>query len=235
MLCGTRKRPWVYSSLLLVGCTSVAALTGASGEGGKSSASGGDAKNPFLSAPATEPEAEGRESCLVGTLALGEGGGKIRSGASIELTNSCASDFAVLVSPVEVRTLIGPDDAFHWEGTRSPFAVLYIYRRDLGHPKLYGDWGKTVRGEPGYAVVPSSGKLLVPIDGFESLNLPPGAYVGFLRTWVVPTILRSGTAAVMDLRNSIAEHNKRNEGKAEVEKALSFIEIETSPSEFSVR
>lgn len=129
---------------------------------------------------------------------------------------------------------MGNGEILRWEGMAGPYARLYIYSRDSGRPRFFGDAGMKVLGLPKYVVVPPGGSAVASLVGDESHTLGPGEYGGFFETWAVPTNGGSADQTRIDLRESVLRHNDINAGSAELPSAHTFSVVNGRDTFFKV-
>ena len=181
--------------------------------------------NPFAATARPPMTPQHGELCVLATVKINT----IHVGAPlegrVEFKNRCGFSVAVLTSPIEVRTAFINGSMLHWEGMGSPYARLYIYQRELGRPKLIGDAGAPVLGAPDYVVIVAKRAASIPLVGDTKHTLSRGRYGVFFQTRAVATTLGGTKNGAIDLGESLAFHNLKNEGKPPLPTAQSFMPV----------
>ena len=187
--------------------------------------------SPFL---AGNPWPLGSTPCVGSVLSLRRVAADGSFEGTVRFHNGCKAPVAVLCTPVEVRRRMQRGDFFRWEGMGSPYARLYIYRRDLGPTKFVGDAGAEVRGTPGDVVIAPGATIEVPIAGGIG-ELPPGDYGAFFHTWAVPAGSAVTTGrAVIDLRRTVAVQSAGAPGTPVVPRPTNGHAVQTGDVMFTI-
>lgn len=219
---------WVLAMLLLtVSCRPSEEVRA---DAPQKSAAKSEAANPFAK-PIDPSILDENGACVHAVLAFEDVAKNESLRGTFTVENRCALRLAVLTTPVELRIRKERGEFFHWEGMAGPFARLYIYRRDIGRPRLLGDAGARVLGLPTFVTVEARSSATYPIDG--SVGLPPGEYGAYLQTWAAPAGAVRVEKGQMTLTESLKRHNARNAGTPELPTAQSFIGVH-SPDDFFV-
>jgi hypothetical protein len=236
------RRIFISAAIGLCGCSDVPEGVSSSANWGTSvstaghdqAAGGASIESPFMvvdrDAP-PEPDSE----CVRATLHVNDVGLDQPLNGKVTIVNACAFAVAVLTGPVEVRTRFAKKTTWAWEGMMSPYARLYLYRRDVGKTKYAGDAGMPVFGAPDVAVVPKGGTTELPLVGGVVAFEVRGEYGCFFETVAVRSLTDADVRSAIDLAQSVERHNKRHIGAPRLPRAGNFLRVSAPDVFFEVK